>query len=222
VAHFASGGGFVTDLNFVNLDATNPAVITLTAYDDNGVLVASGTNPVNLTIQPNNQVIRTVQDLFNLGGSLTTGYIQVDVATSNQGPFVSTPPLAGSVRFGSSNGTFSASLPLFLPPLTDFVYSHVAQNQEFYTGATLLNTNSDATSVTLEVFSKDGALIGTFSGTLAPRQKVADLIFQLVPAVTNQVGGYIRVRANQPITSFSLFGDTTGLSLSAIPPQGIN
>jgi hypothetical protein len=223
VAHFASGSGFVTELNFVNIDASVPADITLTAYDDKGILVASGTNPVKLLIQPNTQVIRTVEDLFRLASSsLTTGYIQVDVATSNQGPFVSTPALAGSVRFGAANGGFSASLPLFLPAITDFVYSHVAQNQEFYTGATLLNTNSTATSVTVEVFTKDGVLVGTFSGTVEPRQKIAKLIFQLIAAVTNQVGGYIKVRANQPITSFSLFGDTKGLSLSAIPPQGIN
>lgn len=222
VAHFASGSGFVTELNFVNLDASYPALITLTAFDDKGVLVASGTNPVKLTFQPNTQVIRTVEDLFRLSTSLTTGFIQVDVDTSSLGPFVSTPALAGSVRFGAANGAFSASLPLFLPPLTDFVYSHVAQNQEFFTGATLLNTNSGATSVTLEVFSKDGVLIGTFSGTIEPRQRIAKLIFQLIAAVTNQVGGFIRIRANQPITSFSLFGDTKGLSLSAIPPQGIN
>jgi len=223
VAHFASGGGYTTEINFLNSNPSVPAQITLSATDNNGTLFPIANNPKFISIPPNSQLIQGVQDLFpGLGSGLSTGYLRVDVTPYNLGPFTTTPILLGFVRFSASNGYASASLPLYLPPYTDFVYSHVAQDLGYFTGVTLLNPNAAIAEVRLEVYDKNGTLVSFYLTSLAPGKKLAKLIYEMVPGSLGQIGGYIRVRSNLPISSFALFGTDNGQSLSAIPPQPLN
>ncbi len=221
-AHFASGGGYQTELNFINRDTAIAASMTITALDGSGTAFPVPGNPAKLTIGPKAQSIRTVADLFpNLGSDLQTGYISVDVDPIGTGYFTSIPPLGGSVRFSAASGYGSSALPIELSPSTDLVYSHVAQALGYYTGVALLNTNASAASITIEVYREDGTSTGSLSTFLQPGQKISKLLHELVPASLGQLGGYIRIRSNLPITSFSLFGTDDGLSLSAIPPQNV-
>jgi hypothetical protein len=224
IAHFASGGGYTTEINILNADPRALGQITLTALDNNGTALAIAGNPKSLSIQPGNQLIQTMQDMFPaLGPTLTTGYIQLDVVPSNLGPFATSPPILGSIRFSSADGFASAALPLFLPASADFVYSHVAQNLGYFTGVALLNTNTTtAATVTLEVRDKAGTLVGSYTTTLQPGQKIAKLLYEMVPGSQGQVGGYIHINSNVAINSFALFGTNDGKSLSAIPPQRSN
>ncbi len=223
IAHFAQGGGYVTELNLVNGSNTVDAEITLTAIDSGGTPLASPGNPAQITIKPSAQMIRSMQDLFpGLSSSLTTGSLQMDVKQSSSGPFVTVPPVLGSIRFSSADGYSSASLPIILPALSDFVYSQVAQAQGYYTGIALLNTNTTMTSVTLDVYKADGTWVGVSTITLLPGQKVSRLLYEFIPTTLGQVGGYIHVQASQPIMSFALFGTDNGKSLSAIPPQPVD
>ena len=222
IAHYATGGGYTTELNILDVDGTAKANITLTALDNNGTPLALASNPVTLSIPAGSQVTRTMDDLFpGLGSSLLTGYLKLDVAPYNQGPFVTVPLVVGSVRFSAANGFASAALPLFLAPSSDFVYSHVAQNLGYYTGITYLNNNPTPTGVTTQVYTRSGTLVGSYTMTLAPGQKVAKLVYELVPSSAGQLGGYVRIRSDHPINSFSLFGTNDGRSLSAIPPQPV-
>jgi len=82
-----------------------------------------------------------------------------------------------------------------------------------------VNTNSTVETVTVEVYSKDGAKVGYFSTPLQPGQRFSKLLYELVPFSKGQTGGYVHVLASKPVLSFSLFGTTDGRSLTAIPPQ---
>jgi len=220
LAHFASGGGYDSEINFVNADRFFTAEIRLTAVDEDGAAFEIGGNPASILIQPGQQWTRTVADLFpDLGGSLTTGYIKVDVRPYLVGSFPTVPLLTGSIRFSSAGGYGSAALPLFIPPAGEFIFSHVAQAKGYYTGVALMNPNSDSVKLTLEVLDKDGILAGSYDGSVKPGEKISRLLYQFVPASLGQVGGYIRVRSDLPVIGFSLFGTDDGLSLSAIPPQ---
>ncbi|MBZ5498523.1 MAG: hypothetical protein LAP85_19170 [Acidobacteriia bacterium] len=218
--HFASGGGYTSELTLVNTDVNVVANLTVTLFDNNGATLG---NPAKISIQPGAQAIQTIASLFpSLGATLATGSIRVDVAPFLVGWFSETPAVVGSVRFSAANGSGSAALPLSIPPASDFVFSHVAENAGYYTGVAILNTNpSAAASISLEVFNNSGIRIGTYSTTLNPGQKMAKLIHELVPASAGQSGGYIHILSSVPVTSFSLFGSLDGLSLSAIPAQNI-
>jgi len=47
----------------------------------------------------------------------------------------------------------------------------------------------------------------------------AKLLLELIPATAGQVGGYFRVRSEEEILSFALFGDLASESISVIPSQ---
>lgn len=222
VAHYATGGGYTTELNIVNVDGAATAKITVTAFDNNGTPLTNSNNPAVLSIPAGTQLTQTMNDLYpGLGSSLLTGYLKLDVASFSQGPFVTVPLIVGSVRFSAADGYASASLPLFLAPAKDFVYSHVAQNQGYFTGIALLNNNATTSAITIEVHAKNGTLVGTNIQTLAPGQKIAKLLYEMIPATSDQIGGFVHITSSQPINSFALFGTNDGKSLSAIPPQPV-
>ncbi|NWG12707.1 MAG: hypothetical protein HXY20_04135 [Acidobacteria bacterium] len=221
-AHFASGGGYETELNLINTASSVAASVTLTLMDASGSPFGIVSNAAELTIQPGAQAIRTVSALFpDLGSTLRTGYIRVDVRPISTGYYSSTPPIVGSLRFSAASGYSSAALPLVMAPMSEFVYSHVAQALGYYTGVAVLNTGSTAATVTVRAYRENGQEAGSFVTVLQPGQKIAKLLYELVPASSGQLGGYIRIHSSQPILSFSLFGTDDGLSLSAIPPQNV-
>ncbi len=220
IAHFASGGGYVSELNIVNSDSGSGANVTLTLFDNTGTQTSVAGNPLKLTIQQGGQLVKTLDQLFpSLGGSLTTGYIRVNVEPFFVGPFGSTAILEGSIRFSSADGSGSAALPLLVPPATDFYYSHIAQNLGYYTGIAIFNPGTTKADVNLDVFTKDGTLVGSFETLIQPGQKISKLLYEMVRASYGQIGGYVHVRSDQPVVSFSLFGTDDGKVLSAIPPQ---
>jgi hypothetical protein len=217
--HFASGGGYTTELTLLNTDLSVVANLTVTLLDNNGATIASA---AAISIQPHTQTIQTLASLFPaLGASLATGYIRIDVTQVFKGPFPATPSITGSLRFSAANGSSSSALPLIASSASEFVYSHVAETAGYWTGIAILNTNSTSASVSLEVFTAGGASVGTKTLTLQPGQKVAQLLDQFVPATAGQSGGYVHISSSLPLTSFSLFGSNDGLSLSAIPLQNI-
>ena len=216
ITHFVSGGGYSTEINIINLSpSTTNAIMTLTAFDDSGNQVATKSQ----TVAPGVQLLETVDQLFLLGGALVTGYIRVDLQPFYSGPFPDIAPVTGGVRFSTTTGASSA-LPLFIPASQSFVYSHTAQNLGYYTGIAILNTNATAANVTLQVFTKDGASVGSKTVSVQPNHKITELLRELVPASAGQVGGYVQVQSDQPVISFALFGTDDGKVLSAIPPQG--
>jgi hypothetical protein len=217
--HFATGGGYTTELTIVDTDVME-ADLTVTLLDGNG---ASITGPAAISIKAGKQSVQTLASLFPaLGASLITGYIRIDEAPIYRGPFPAVyPSIAGSLRFSIANGSSSSALPLNSSSASDFVYSHVAEAAGFWTGIAILNTNSTAASVTVQVLTASGASLGTKTLTLQPGQKTSQLLDQLVPAAAGQSSGYIHITSSLPVVSFSLFGTNNGLSLSAIPLQNI-
>lgn len=217
--HFASGGGYTTELTLIDLDSSVNANLTVTLLDSNGISIGQA----SLSIPHAAQTIQTIASLFPAlpVSQVTTGYIRIDFNPTHLGPFIFMPLVAGSLRFSAADGSGSAALPLVTSPVSDFVYSHVAETAGYWTGVAILNTHLTSATVSLEVFTKAGASVGTKSLTLLPGQKIAKLLYELVPAVAGQSGGYVHIVSDLPVTSFSLFGSYDGLSLSAIPPQDI-
>jgi hypothetical protein len=223
VPHFATGGPYSTELAIVNTHASRSAALTLTLLDNEGEPIPIAGNPLEIDILPGAQLKQTLRNLFPaLGLDLITGSIRVETKPFILGGFRVAPWLVGAVRFSAADGSASASIPLFLPPSTSFVYSHVAQDLGYFTGVAMMNTYETPASLKLDVYTKDGILSGSYSSVMQPGERFAKLLYQLVPASAGQVGGYIRVTSDIPLTSLSLFGTENLRSLSAIPLQDLN
>lgn len=219
VPHFASGAPYTTELTIVNTNPSVAADLTITLLNDSGMPMV---DPVAAQISPGKQWVKTIADLFpNLGSDLKTGSIRIDVTPYRRGPFSTVPALTGAVRFANVDGSASATIPLVLATSKDFIYSHIAQSADWFTGVAVLNSNSTAVSMTLDVYQKDGTKTGTYSAQLQPNQRFSQLIYELVPASAGQSGGYIRISSSANLSSVSFFGSGDGRSLSLIPPQDV-
>ena len=92
---------------------------------------------------------------------------------------------------------------------------------QIFTGVTFLNPSTDVALLSVEVFDQGGKLNGISFLELAPRQKLARLLTELVLNLETQTGGFVRVRSNVPLLGFELFGNDSLDFLSAVPQQAV-
>src|SRR5262249_37535104 len=93
------------------------------------------------------------------------------------------------------------------PAATNIIFPHVAHGNGMFT-ALALASGSRKASITIEVYDAAGGMPRTAMVTLEANQQQAQLISQLIPSLTVQFGGYIRVRSDQPIWAWEIYGST--------------
>ena len=132
--------------------------------------------------------------------------------------------VVGDITFGDANTPqrFLSSVQLHSSPVSDFVFSHVADGMGFTTGLTFLNINPDPASVHMDVFDVNGNLTGSRNFVLEPYQHGPRVLSELVPGFHPQIGGFVHITSDIDIFAFELFLYAPSgqvLSLAAVPPQ---
>src|SRR6185436_11142693 len=115
--------------------------------------------------------------------------------------------------FGSADliGVVDIATPLNLvslgtrPATTEFMFPQVAQGGTLFTGLCFAAGSNGAT-ITIDVYNPNGDVRLTGTLTLGANQHTGRFITDLVPSLTQQLGGYIRVRSDQPILAWEIFG----------------
>lgn len=206
-AHIASGLGLETTINLINLGTQ--ADVTMEILDESGALLAVreivgfGTDA---------QFRAEIGKAFELGPGLKVGWIRIRSASEEA-------VLLGNVVFGDG-ARYLAALPLQSQGSREFILSHVAQNQDIFTGITLLNGRLADAVLTLEVFDRNGRQTGLVFDELKSGQKAARLLNEWIQGF-EQVEGFIRVRSNVPLFGFELFANTTLDFMAAVPAQPV-
>jgi hypothetical protein len=227
-AQFVSGPAgtnrYFTHLNLVNTSSQNLGLEIILVGND-GQMVAGISNPVNTTVGPLCQL--------NLSGNALFGLADPTIAASlTEGSLVITadgPGIIGDVLFGDPLGQrFLASLPLNDNPVSDMVLPQVAQGtpnegKPYFTGIAVYNPNPNTVLVTIRVFSEMGEQTGFASFTLEGGNRVSKTLPELLPEITEQIRGHIRISSSGgKIVVFELFGDQLLEFLAAVPPQPTN
>lgn len=226
-AQFASGGDgsiqYFSDLVLINT-SSQARQLQILLVDNTGAPVAGIRNPVSLNLAPGQQLRQRGEDLFGLPDASSSGtLVEGSLVVSSNGPGI-----IGDLTFGDPvKGRFLASLPLDGKPSSELVLSQVAEGstgsaKPYFTGIALYNPGSSDTQITLDVYSQSGAQSGTAVFTLPKGGRRSNTLPQYVPNISQQAGGYIRIKSSAgPIIAFELFG-TQGLDfLAAVPPQPI-
>jgi hypothetical protein len=147
-------------------------------------------------------------------GPRTEGYVQVKAP---QGAL-----LVGSVSFGDPAGaTFLSALPLAGVLQDDVVYSQVAVNDLFFTGAAVINTSANDSRVTVWVYESGGKLLGVATREVKAGARDQFVLTELIPGLSNVNAGYFRMRTNQQMASVAVFGTQSLSALSVVPPQTV-
>ncbi len=227
-AQFASGPAgvirYFTDLNLINTSRSSRNV-EIALINNDGELVPGAFNPARISLGPGEQRLSRGEALFGLpdaSSAVTISEGTLVISADGSG-------VIGDVTFGDPlAGSFLAGLPLNGAPAANFVLSQVAEGnpgagKAYFTGVAMYNPNSNDVRVTLEVYSAQGTRTGTQTILLPRGTRRVGTLPQLVPAITGQLGGYIRLSSDGgPIIAFELFGDANLSFLAAVPPQVIN
>jgi Leucine-rich repeat (LRR) protein len=127
----------------------------------------------------------------------------------------------GNVIIGSRDGAFASAAPLQRRPFTEAVFSHVARNDEWFTGLALVFPEFHpyaAATVHLRVYSSSGVLLGEGTVGLQPRGRVSRLIHELVPDLPSTLEGYLVLDSDAPVIAQQFYGDYAGTFVSLVPP----
>ena len=143
--------------------------------------------------------------------------------------------VVGDVIFGdSASFAFAASLPLQTETFTEALFNQVANVSGFFTGLAFFYPVSSQegspqgpqpdAEVTIQVFRPSGEMVGLSVVTLAPGERISQLVEQLVGDI-ELAGGYVRVFSTGAIIGQMLFGviGPGDIQLfSAVPPTVVS
>ena len=212
-----------TSVNLINL-SNSTRTVTLTPVGDDGNNLA---DPVEVTMQPGGVFQGDAAEIFSSSSSASTdavgGTLQGEDRFEGVGSLrvkASGAGIVGDVVFGSPTGEYAAALRLQAELFVRAIYSQVAVLPgQFFTGVAFFNPTGANATVKVEVFSSQGEMTGEREFELAPGRRLSRTLTELVPSITEQVGGYILVNSTQPLVGQELFGTNSLSLLSAVPPR---
>ncbi len=195
--HAVVGGGYSSTVTLVNVSNT-----------PQGVTVSFGTASRATRLDPNAAMRVSLADFLQLSNStVQTGAVRVTSSFA----FGSSNALLGAVDIESPRG-FAILNPL--GAVTEATFIHAAQGDGWYTGIAIA-TGAAAANVVVEVYPAAGGTPRSASLTVGANQQIAKVLSDLVPGVTTQTGGYIKVRSDQPIWIWGAIGSAE--AIAALP-----
>jgi hypothetical protein len=184
--HAVMGAGYSTTVTLVNLGSLSSATIQFLGMSR------------QVQLPGNSSTVLSLNALFEVPANLRVDAVRITTPSVLFG----SPILMGTVDIASpSNLVFLGARPM----ATEFMIPHVAQDAELFTGLAFV-TGSVGATVTIDVYTPGGDVRKSGTIVLGPNTQAARLVSELVPAVTTQIGGYIRIRSDQPILAWGVFG----------------
>ena len=101
------------------------------------------------------------------------------------------------------------------PAASEFVFPHMANGNGLFTGFAFTAGDAGAT-ITIDVYGPNGGAPKTGVVTLTANQQLGRLVSELVAGVETQVGGYIRIRSDNAIWAWEIYG--SGQVMASGPP----
>jgi hypothetical protein len=207
---YAVGGGWRSTLSIVNHDSL-PGRVILKLFGNDGQQI--GTQDQQIAANGKLYVYDPAFFQSPPNGALMQGWVEIVSSGIH---------ISGSVVFSDAQrNSYSSAIPLTTTLERSMVFSHIASNTTYYTGISILNPDSTAAEVTIQVYNELGELKATLKTPIGAGQRVIKLLPQLFPFMEGQdwFSGYVLVNADRGVSAFALFGTHNLTALSAIPPQ---
>ena len=217
VPHFVTGAGFTSALGLIKTAVSEQQVIKITAdgLTQSGQAIPS--KSVYRVLGSNQNLRENIADMFDLPSTvLTTGFIHWQVITTGSSG------LTGYLEYGTTDGILLSAIAGQTSTSFEYIFSHIAQGDGYYSGLALLNVGKDPVSIVVQAFSREGQLIDSTKFSLDVSEPRAKLLPELLSGVSNQLGGYVRVSSGGPVVALQLFGSSDSPRfLAQVPPQSL-
>ena len=216
-AQLATGLSVFTSLKVVNTSESQ-RTLTLTAFGDDGsVIGVLG----QIVLDPNQSLQRNAGEIFKLGPGPDmpiTGSIRLEADG---------PGIIGDVVFGDpASIEFAAALALQTERFVKAIFSQVANvvtpgdpSKSTFTGIAFFNPGPQIAQITVQVFDRDGQLVGETAFSLGANERRSNVVTELVAASSGLIRGYIIAESTSPVVAQQLFGNNSLQFLSAVPPR---
>ncbi|PYS33893.1 MAG: hypothetical protein DMG14_30780, partial [Acidobacteria bacterium] len=201
---FINGLGYSTLVQVINTSQIASSA-TLTARAPNGSLIGE-TNPVIVALPAGGAMRRSVQGLFGLSSSFSSGFITVQTAT----------PTVTSAAIGVAPGGFVVS-PGAPAPSTNFAFATDAPNPQFFTGFTFLNPAGTPATLTIRDLLDDGRAVTRSSLRIDPQSSISRNLTELLPEIRD--AGFIHIASDVPISAAALYGRNDSTLLANLSPM---
>jgi hypothetical protein len=172
------------------------------------VTVGFGSSVATLRIEPNALIRTSIASLLQSATRTdAVGAVSVNATTA-----LGQPAVVGVLDIENESGLVTVGSR---PAATEFVFPHVANGNGLFTGLAFA-TGVSASSITIEVYGPSGGSPKSATITLGANQQLARLVSELVTGTATQLGGYIRIRSDQPIWAWEIYG--SGQVMASGPP----
>jgi hypothetical protein len=172
------------------------------------VTVGFGASVATIRLEPNALIRTSIAGLLQ-SGTRTDGVGAVTVSATTA---LGQPAVVGILDIENETGLVTMGAR---PSSTEFTFPHVANGNGLFTGLAFA-TGANPASVTIEVYEPSGGSPKSATITLGANQQLARLVSELVAGTATQLGGYIRIRSNQPIWAWEIYG--SGQVMASGPP----
>jgi Bacterial Ig domain len=212
--HFIAGEGNNSEIRILSTGAKSiKGVITL-MNDSGQTMISNG-----ISIEPGAFSVLDLNILlkekFNLDAGLITGSVLVELDEGTEA--------VGTITMHTAENEAVTGMPLSSEGLLDFVFPQVAQSSDgsIFMGFAILNPGDQAAKATLSAFNSSGVLTAEKQLVLPPLHRLTDLLSgdMFFGAGFSQIGGHIKLVADHPIVSVSIYGDYQGRYLSTAEGQ---
>ena len=212
--HIATGGGYATSI-FLHNTGTQSLSANVEFFLESG---SSGAAARTVSVAPGQLFQGTVQSIFNLTSpTLQTGWVRASVNTDS---------LEGFQVFLAIEPGGITALPARKSASARLMQSHIAEQNgavfresDLFTGLAVLNPSDSTAIITVSIVGRDGAQISEQFLSLAPREKKALLLRELMIEALGETSGTVWVRSTVPIYGLQVYGTWDLRILSQIPAQ---
>jgi hypothetical protein len=173
------GAGYTSTLTLANISGNAQVRVNFPGVDSIQSLGANTVARIPITSQVGNFAVGALTASATDGSSIV-GVLDIENET-------------GLVTIGAR------------PAATEFVFPHLANGNGLFTGLAFA-TGSSAARITIEIFEAAGGAPKSVTITLGANQQLARQVSELVAGAATQVGGYIRIRSDQPIWAWEIYG----------------
>jgi len=182
------GQAYSTTVTLVNLGATATATVQFRG------------SSVVVPVSGNGVTVLALNSMFPIPTDIQSDAVRISTVPSSSGSAI----LVGAVDIANPLNLVSMGSR---PASSEFIFPHVAHGGELFTGLCFVTGAAGAT-ITVDIYTPGGDVRKSGTVTLGANQQIARLVSELVPTVTTQVGGYIRIRSDQPILSWEIYGSS--------------
>ncbi len=182
------GGGYTSTLTIANVSRLQQSLT-----------ITFGSSSASLKIDSNASARISIADLFQLStDAIRTGAVRV----SGGSPFGSTAALLGVLDIENPSDAVTLGARAAAP---DFTFPYVANGSGLFTGLAFATGNAPA-QIAIDVYGPNGGSPASQTITVDSNQQISRLLSEFVPATATQIGGYIRIRSDQPVWAWEIYG----------------